>query len=492
MTLIPLDLPPGVRRGGTDFESVGRWRDASLVRWHEGIMQPVGGWRDRGITAITDPARGAISWADNAGDRWLSAGTYDTLYAVTASGALHDITPVGLTTGLQDAGYKTGYGGGFYGTGFYGVERPDAGTYSEATTWSMDTWGEYLVACTADDGVLYEWQLNTGTPAAAIANAPTGCLGLVVTEERFLFALGAGGDPRNIAWCDREDNTTWTPLATNEVGSQILETSSQIMAGVQGRGETLIITETDAHTATYRGPPHVYGFQRVGKACGLSARRAFAAVRGGVIWMGVKGFYIYRGGAVEPLPCEVQDYVFSNINTSQATKVFAVANSVYDEVWWFYPSEESIECDSYVSFNHRDNIWMTGKIDRVCGVDRGVFRRPIWLDTAGNFYDHETGLNWDTSEVYAESGPVSIGTGESTFMATSLYPDEGTQGDVNVTFKTRFYPNDTEREYGPYSMSAPTDVRFSGRQARMRVTPNGLKDFRWGIPRLDVKQMGIR
>ena len=52
-----------------------------------------------------------------------------------------------------------------------------------------------MLACNEDDGKIYEWQLGTGTPAAVLSNAPTSNLGCVVTEERFLFALGAGGNP---------------------------------------------------------------------------------------------------------------------------------------------------------------------------------------------------------------------------------------------------------------------------------------------------------
>ena len=52
---------------------------------------------------------------------------------------------------------------------------------------------------------------------------------------------------------------------------------------------------------------------------------------------------------------------------------------------------------------------------------------------------------------------------------TEMIPDEKTQGNVNATFKTRFYPNDTERSYGPFTMSNPTSMRFTGRQVRLRV-----------------------
>jgi hypothetical protein len=121
-----------------------------------------------------------------------------------------------------------------------------------------------------------------------------------------------------------------------------------------------------------------------------------------------------------------------------------------------------------------------------------VFRNPILIAPTGPIYAHETGFNYGGAEVYVESGPVQIGVGDQTMMAKELIPDEKTQGDVTTTFKTRLYPNDTERSYGPYSMAAPTSVRFSGRQVSMRVVGARLADWRWGIPRLDVEAGGRR
>ena len=47
MPLIPLDIPSGVYRNGTDLQSNGRWRDANLIRWIDNTMRPMGGWRTR-------------------------------------------------------------------------------------------------------------------------------------------------------------------------------------------------------------------------------------------------------------------------------------------------------------------------------------------------------------------------------------------------------------------------------------------------------------
>lgn len=490
--LIPLELPPGLVRRGTELQAAGRWRDGSLVRWRDGVMQPVGGWRVRTSGVANAAPRGALAWQDNSSDRWVGLGTYNKLYVMSASGILSDITPVGLTAGLETAAVNTGFGGGFFGTGYYGNTRPDYGNYSEATTWALSTWGEYLIACNPSDGKVYEWQLNTATPAAALTNAPTGCLSAHVTEERFVFALGPGGNPRKVQWSDREDNTTWTPAAANEAGDFELKTAGQIMGAVSTRGQTLIVTDVDAHVANYVGPPFVYGFSTVGSACGAISRRSIVAYEGGAMWMGQRGFYAYNGGDVQRIPCEVTDFVFGDMNDAQRSKIHGVLNAQNGEIWWFFPDSASNECSRYVSYNYQAGHWSFGTLPRTCGVDRGVFSQPIWFGSDGAIYDHEVGTNYGGAEVFAESGPISLGTGDNVMSVNSLIPDELTQADVTVTFKTRLYPNATETDHGPYTMAAPTDVRFTGRQARMRVTGAKNVSWRWGIPRIEAIARGRR
>lgn len=492
MPLLPLDIPPGIVRKGTDLQSAGRWRDASLVRWRNGVLQPVGGWAQRGDAAAGGVARGSVSWRAESGNRWLAFGTHNSLKVMSASNAVTDITPAGLTAGLVNATTNNGFGGGFYGSAFFGTTRPESGALTEATTWSLDNWGQNLIACSNADGKIYEWTLNTANDAAVIATAPTGNRAIMVTEERFLFALGAGGNPRKVQWSDREDNTTWTPAATNQAGDLELQTSGQIMLGIRTRGQALILTDQDAHTATYQGPPFVYGFERVGTACGAASRKCAAAVDAGVFWMGRDGFFAYAGGAVQPLPSDVADFVFRDINTSQISKVACVANGANTEVWWFYPSRAGSENDRYVVYNYAEGYWTIGAMARTTAVSAGVFRDPIWIAPTGEIYAHETGFNYDGAEVFVESGPISLGAGDQVLSAVELIPDETTQGDTTATFKTLFHPNDVERSYGPYTLANPTPVRFTGRQVRMRIVGARLADWRVGVPRLDVRPGGRR
>ena len=64
MALIPLKIPPGVYRNGTEYQSAGRWFDANLVRWFENTLRPIGGWRKRSTSQMTGSCRGIITWRD--------------------------------------------------------------------------------------------------------------------------------------------------------------------------------------------------------------------------------------------------------------------------------------------------------------------------------------------------------------------------------------------------------------------------------------------
>ena len=449
--------------------------------------------------------------------------------------------------------------------------------------------------------------LRKKTVIAPIANAPIDNKGMVVTEERFIFALGAGGNSRKVQWCDKENNTVWAAAATNEAGDIELATAGQIMQGIRSRGVTLILTDTDAHVAQYIAPPYVYSFQRIGTHCGAVSRLSAVAVDRGVFWYGQENFHYFDGNTVSTLKCDVHDYVFGDFNKDQQSKVWGMSVGTEDEIWWFYCSSQSTEIDRYVAYDAAEGHWLIGNLSRTAGVSRGVFAHPFmagelaetltinvtvvndsgnkyqmntylgtaptlelvrgktykfdqshasnathplrfstqangthangveytegvtYVGTAGqagsytqivvganaptlyyyctnhsgmgstanvvepvSIYNHEYGHNYDSQPIFCETSAISIGNGDQIAKVTEVIPDEKTQGDVNLKFKTRFHPNDTEREYGAFNPSNPTSVRFSGRQIRMRVEGDQSVDWRVGTMRLDVKAGGRR
>lgn len=491
MALLPLKLPPGVVRTGTEYGSKGRWFDAWLTRWNEdGTLKPIGGWRLRSDDMVEGAARAVIAWKDNSRVTWLGIGTHTGVFIQNRAGEVFDITPVGFTDGRQDASSAGGYGDGDFGAGSYGTPRPDVAAIQPATQHTLDTWGEYLVGVAAEDGNIYQWELDTGAPAATISGSPT-CSAIVVTPEGFLFALGTT-DPRTVGWCDQRNNLVWAPLDTNQAGEQPLQTQGALMCGKVVKGGTLIFTDLDVWLATYIGGTLVYSIDRIGTACGIVSRQAVAAIDAQAVWMGQSSFWRFNGGYVEPLPCDVLDYVFSDFNRLQASKTYAVRDSSNSEIAFYYCSGSSNEIDRCVIWDYKRGPWNIGRAPRLCGTDRGVFSYPIAVAEDGAIYEHEVGLDYEGTMPYAETGPVELGNGDSVMHLMGMIPDEKATGDVAVSFMVRDKPNSAEVAYGPYALQAQTDFRFSGREVRVRFTGARLADWRVGNSRLDVRGGGSR
>lgn len=495
MAYITVKLAPGFYSLGTDYSSKGRYRTGNLVRWYQGVSQPIGGWRERSDEAVDGVARAALTWGDNAGQAWIGIGTHTGLYAMTRSGDLHDVTPTGFVPGQENAQSGGGYGTSFYGTGTYGTPRPDDTNVIPASSWSLDTFGENLIAVMDSDNKLYEWTLDPLVEAAIISGAPD-AYALVTTQEGILMALGAYDgsvmNPRYIKWSGLQNNTDWTPTATNQSRDQLLQTQGRIMLGKRVSDGVLILTDEGAFRGSYVGPPFVYTFARVGSGCGAVSRQSCAVTQSAAFWMGRNGFFQYNG-YVTPLSCDVQDYVFSNINDSQISKVCAVLNPDFNEVWWLYPSSSSLEVDSYVAFNYMEGIWYYGTLDRTCGTgSNGVLQYPIMISSEGVVFDHEVANSRDDREPTMRTGPLEIGDGDNVIMLKRFIPDERTAGSVSVNFYARQWPNGPQTVHGPYDATSPADLRITARQMEIEYVGEPNIDFRVGDFRFEVQPGGRR
>ena len=488
--LIPFDLPPGLYRNGTEYQAQGRFYDANLWRWFENTMKPVGGWRRKSNEPVSGAARAIHTWIDNSNQTWIAVGTNEGLFVFNRAGTLFDITPDGFVEGNKDATTGGGFGRGKFGKGRFGTPRPDSTNVIPAMVWTLDNWGEILVACDGRD--IYEWELDTEEPAVLLENAPSASA-IFCTEQMHIVALAVDGDPRNTAWCDAGNRHDWTPGGTDSAGGLRLQTSGQLTTGKRLRGASILFTGIDAHLMVF-GPadPNIYQIQRLATSCGVISRQAVAVVDERAFWMGSDRFWTFNG-VVEPLPCEVGDYVFGNLNRGQQSKVTAVHIGSFGEIWFFYPSAGSVENDSYAVHNYREGHWNLGKLTRLCGVGRSEkLPYPLLVCDGGNLYEHEVGQNRDGAAPYAISGPMELGGGETSYSVYAIIPDEASLGDVQVSFSTGDWTMDPDCEHGPYNLTSKTDVRFNARRVAVKFEADPDKDFRVGRFRFDVKPRSRR
>ena len=90
----------------------------------------------------------------------------------------------------------------------------------------------------------------------------------------------------------------------------------------------------------YVGDPFIYGISEVSRNISIVGQNAAVAIGDAVYWMGRGQFYLYNGN-VKEIPCSVKEYVFTDLNLPQQSKVMAGSNTAFSEVWWFYPSLNS-------------------------------------------------------------------------------------------------------------------------------------------------------
>lgn len=455
--LVDLAPPPGLNRNGTEYSSSGQNTDGKFIRWNEGILQPMGGWDQLGTGLVGNP-RNLHTWTDDDFAAFIGVGTHSGLYSATSAGTITDRTPVGFTSDAD------------------GI-------------WTLGNLGETLYACMDTDETIYSWQAGASGVAAAVSNAPTADA-VVITEFGFVVALGAGGDPRVVRTSNLRQPTVWTPSSTNQARSFTIQTSGKLMGGVQVRGATLLLTDQDAHAFIYTGTgPNYHRLEKIPGFRGVISRNGAAAVDTRAFIMGRKNFYLYNG-FMQALPCTIEDDVFSNINEAHAHKVQCSHNADQQEIWWLYPRGSETENSHAAIYNYAEGHWNHMEWDRACGVGPGGgFDNPIMVEGAA-IYTHETGFTYDGSLPFLETGWFELGEGDFVMDCFQMIPDEKTAGEVEVTVRTRFYPNDTEYSFGPYQSANPMGVRFSGRQAQMVIQGKSGTDWRVGAYRADVQRSG--
>ena len=434
-----------------------------------------------------------------------------------------------INVGLDVFVDGTGWSVNGWGSGTFGSSSALTAN-NQLRLWSLDNFGEDLISNVRAGGIFY-WDYtnvsNRPVELSAIAGAnfaPTVGLQVLVSDiDRHVIVLGAdpieGGsrseeiDPMLVAFSDQGNPLQWEPLSTNTAGSLRCSAGSQIIGGLRARQETLIWTDVAMYSLQFVGPPLTFGLNLVNEGVSLIGPNAVINTPNGIFWMDKKGFYSY-GGAVAPLPCSVDFYVFSDINEQQSFQVFGFLNKQFDEVGWFYCSSSSDVIDRYVTYNYVDQTWSIGQLSRTAWLDEGIEPYPRATGTVSNsnfLYKHETGFDDDGSpmdNVFIESADFDLGEGEDFQFIRRVIPDvkftgTGTNQTINMVLKARNYPGDslTTDQTTPFtSTTTKIDTRARGRQAAIRFESDddgsdGVREglgFRIGATRLDLQPNGRR
>jgi hypothetical protein len=433
---------------------------------------------------------------------------------------------VGVVAGLnqQSADPALGWGTGAWGGSTWGTARStdDSDVKLENSQWSLNLWGEDLIA-TIRGGAMYYWDTSSGeTTRASLISEESGATGVPTTArtsiisfpDRHVVALGADPvnslgniDPMLVRWSTQEDFTIWTPTATNTAGDQRLEVGTKIIGGVSSKDETFISSDEAVYGMTFIGPPFIFSFRLLATNCGAGGKNTMLSVDNRVYWMGKSNFFLYDG-IVKEIPCPLQHFVFDRMQSNYIDKTVVGHNKKFNEVTWFYVSTSNSagtsnpEPDSYVTFNYQDLAWSIGTLNRTVWSDAfGVRDVPFAFDETGYLYDHETGVNDNGSSMnsFVESSAMEISQGgDALYMVDKVIPDLTATDDTNLylTLKTRKYPNSPDIDKGTFTVTNATtkvSTRARARQMTMKIESTGTTDdWSLGDFRVNIRQDGLR
>ena len=454
----------------------------------------------------------------------LTVPTVDT-FTVGASGLATSTTSASMNSGqarvvyhiaLGPAATGSGYGIGTYGSGGYGTgssTSAQTGTNITATDWTLDNWGEILLA-NPEGGGVYQWPPGAGFQNAKLISgnsAPAynaGCFVSMQTQmlicygsstdlsENTPVGIGIDQDPLLVKWSNQGDYGDFTISTTSQAGSRRLSTGSKIVGGMSVSQQELLWTDLDLWAMSYLGSLQagVWGFTTIGKSCGLIGKHAAARLGSNVFWMGQSNFFVLAGSGVQVVPCDVWDIVFQDLSATYRHKCCAFANTPFNEVWFMVVRESTgaTEPDLLVKHNILLGTWEYSNLDRSAGIDQSILGQPLYASSQGIIYEHEVTNDAAGQAInsYFTTGDAQLTEGQDVMMIDWVLPDmkwgkqNGAQSAaIQLTFYSKYYPGDTPQVHGPYTVTAATkyiNPRIRGRLVSMKVESSDVGSW-WRI-----------
>lgn len=231
-------------------------------------------------------------------------------------------------------------------------------------------------------------------------------------------------DPMLVRWSDQDNPFEWVPETTNQSGEQVLSVGSYIVQAQVTRQEVLIWTDAALYSMQYLGPPYVFGINLLMDNISIASPNSAITINNVTYWMGRDKFYMYTG-RVETLPCSLRQFIFQNINKDQINQIVCGANEGYNEIWWLYPSGNSLINDSYVIYNHLERIWYYGTLNRTFWLDSPLRQYPMAAYSIQSSYlsadisSSATSITLVNGNTYPPIGTIVIESEQITYTGLS-------------------------------------------------------------------------
>jgi len=236
----------------------------------------------------------------------------------------------------------------------------------------------------------------SGTKMSPLADTsgstPTGDLievsGGVVVLHPYVFVYGDNGLIKN---CTAGNPFNWNGADANETNVS----STKIVKGLPVRGgsnapsglfwslDSLIRVSYTPTTVTVAGSPQTFywRYDIISSQSSIMSSQSVIEYDGIYYWIGVDRFLLYNGVVKEIKNTFNQNYFFDNLNYNQRQKVYANKVPRFGEIWWFFPSGDSEECNDCIIYNIREDCWYDAGgalgANRTAGFFSTVFAFPV-------------------------------------------------------------------------------------------------------------------
>ncbi len=423
------------------------------------------------------------------------------------------LLPTGTNIAITNLGYGADvYNAGASVTGVRAWNQPASASniITRNTQWSLDTFGEDIIACRRGSRI-FKWDTTIeSTPDRAVIISASPSVNnyiLVSPNDRHVVAFGSTEfgtgtfNPMLVRWSDQNNFNNFTPSVSSTSGENILTDGTEIVGAVRSRNAVNIWTDNSIWLMTFTGPPFVFSFQQGGTNCGLIGPHAAVDFDGVSIWMGKDNFYAFDG-QVRNLDCTVRRYIFENFNRNAEDKVYAGINSEFKEIIWLYCSSEATEPDKYVIYNPLEKTWSFGTTTYTTYDDKDVFGNTITTDVSSYLIDNEPPqiftANGQPQASFIESAAFDIEDGNEMMFMDRLIPDFTlNNGNLNFSIIAQNFPVNDAVTKGPFTITPATkkvDLRARGRQASILVSSEGTggTEWRYGSLRLSLQEDGLR
>ena len=388
-------------------------------------------------------------------------------------------------------------------------------TTSASERFRFTQFGDVVIA-TDNSSKLQAWTLGTSTTFADLAaSAPvakyvTVVRDFVVTANTF---ESSKQEQYRVRWSGINDESTWTPTATNQADFQDIADGGQIM-GIRGGEFGLILLERGIQRMSYIGSPLIFQFDNISRNKGCMVSGSVAQYQGVTFFLSDDGFYMCDGQQVIPIGTEKIDRWFlDDVSENDYGTMSSAVDPSRKLILWNYKSKDGSR--KLIMYNFNTKKWTyadagtdfisdasssSSTLEEVDSLSASIDALETPLDSilfaGGKYFLGGTlatkVITYTGTPMTARihTGDIETG-GQSVVTLARPQVDQGSATvavasrrllSENVTFGTAVAASDDNR----------VSLRGSGKYHRIEVNPTGSRWKSAVAVDVDIAPMGVR